>query len=180
MFRALKPLNQPIFYLICRSHQAWRSLRLFQPLMMQAIHFEEPRHPDHWGRFCARRKVYRVGSRLPSFVEFLRFVVGQVLYQLAAKGHVQQLHAPADRQHRHITAQGVLQDTQFQVVETPVQFQSSFRVSHLAVKSGINVWSAGEQEAPRIAHQLFGGHVCVIFRHDHSHGRPCGLHHFDV
>ena len=43
-----------------------------------------------------------MGGRLPFSVDLVSFVAWQVLDQFATEEYVQQLHAPADGQHRHV------------------------------------------------------------------------------
>ena len=77
-------------------------------------------------------------------------MTGQILEQLTAHSHIEQLHSPADGQYRQIRGQGAVQQVQFQGVEGAAQFQVGGRVGFGVVQSRVNVGAAGEEQAANI------------------------------
>ena len=68
--------------------------------------------PSRPGELASRGGAHLAVLELPGgeLVRQGALDVGQVLHQAAAEGHVQQLHAAADREHRQVPGERRLQD----------------------------------------------------------------------
>jgi len=133
VFGAFQSLDQAVLHRIGGGHKPGGALGFIQTLVMQAVDLEETGHANHGRCLGARRKVYLVGHIFAGIRLGLVTVAGQVLNQPAPAGDVEDLHPPADCQHRHVMLQRVMEQTQVQVVQRAVDFQAGLRVGFLIV-----------------------------------------------
>ena len=147
MGRAFQAFDQPILYGVGAGQQAGRALGFPQALMMQAVDPEKAGAAHDGGGLGSRRQENRMFDRLPAAIGFFRLMPRQILNQLPAKGHIEQLHPPADRQHRQIPAQGIVQQGQFQGIQGAAQVQVGRRVRFGPIPGRVNIRAAGQQQA---------------------------------
>ena len=97
--------------------------------------------------------------------------VGEVLLQVAAVHHVQELHPAADRKHRQVAVERGLHQRELRIVAVAVE-ADGLGVRRLAIQRGIDIGAAREDDpVERIEHLLDALH-----RRDH-HRQPPGAQH---